>query len=193
MQFKKIAFFVISATILFTGCDSKKEEKSKEEAKQVKKEVVKKEQMKFTLTTTSDININLEKTKDGMIFKGLEEKVVLLNFWATWCPPCRSEIPHLNNLQTKYKDNFEIISLAMGERDGNMTSKDKMDSFMKEYKINYKITNTEENFKVSKVMGGISTIPTMFLFDPKGKVVQKYVGVVPEEMMELDIKKAIGK
>jgi thiol-disulfide isomerase/thioredoxin len=183
MQFKKIAFFIISATLLFAGCDSKKEE-----AKQVKKE-----QMKFKLTTTSNININLEKTKDGMIFKGLEGKVVLLNFWATWCPPCISEIPHLNNLQTKYKDSFEIIAVAMGERDRNMTSKEKMDSFMKEHKINYNITNTEENFKVPKVMGGISTIPTMFLFDQKGKVVQKYIGIVPEEMMELDIKKAIGK
>ncbi len=193
MQFKKIAFFVISATLLFTGCDSKNEEETNEDAKQVKNKVAKNEQKKITLTTTNAINVDLQKTKDGMIFKGLEGKVVLLNFWATWCPPCRSEIPHLNNLQTKYKDSFEVVAVAMGERDGEMTSKEKMDAFMNEYKINYKITNTQENFKVSKAMGGVSTIPTMYLFDSKGKVVQKYVGVVPEEMMELDIKKALGK
>ncbi len=188
MQFKKIAFFVISATILFTGCDSKKEEKQ-----EVKKEVVKKEQTKFKLTTTNNAIIELEKTKDKLIFKGFEGKVVLLNFWATWCPPCKAEIPHLNNLKEKYKDRFEIIALAMGERGGKMTSSENMNAFIEEYKINYPITNTKENFLVSDAMGGIKTIPTMFMIDPTGKIVQKYVGVVPEEMMELDINRALGK
>ncbi|WP_072680957.1 TlpA disulfide reductase family protein [Arcobacter sp. LA11] len=188
MQFKKIAFFVISATILFTGCDSKKEEEQ-----EVKKEVVKKEQTKFKLTTTNNAIIDLEKTKDGIIFKGLEGKVVLLNFWATWCPPCRAEIPHLNNLKNKYKDTFEIVSLAMGEKDGNMTSVEKMNNFIEEYKINYPIANTKENFLVSKAMGEIKSIPTMFIINPMGKIVQKYVGVVPQEMMELDINRALGK
>lgn len=188
MQFKKIAFFVISATILFTGCDSKKEEDQK-----VKKEVVKKAQTKFKLTTTNNTIIELEKIEDKLIFKGQEGKVVLLNFWATWCPPCKAEIPHLNNLKEKYKDAFEIIAVAMGQRDGNMTSPEKMNAFIEEYKINYPITNTKENHLVSKAMGGIRSIPTMFMIDPKGKIVQKYVGVVPEEMIELDINRALGK
>ncbi len=188
MQFKKIAFFVISATILFTGCDSKKEDT--EEV--VKKEVVKKEQIQFTLTTADAKNIILEKTDKGMIFKGLEGKVVLLNFWATWCPPCKAEIPHLNNLREKYKDKFEIVALEMGQRGGKMSSSEKINSFINDYKITYPVTITKENFLVSKVMGDIKSIPTMFLFNKDGKVVQKYVGVVPEEMMELDIKRALG-
>lgn len=188
MQFKKIAFFVISATILFTGCDSKKEEEQK-----VKKEVVKKAQTKYKLTTTNNEIIELEKDKNKITFKGLEGKVVLLNFWATWCPPCKAEIPHLNNLQEKYKDSFKIISIAMAQRDGKMTSIEKMNAFIEEHKINYSITNTRENYLVSKAMGGIKIIPTMFMIDPRGKILQKYVGIVPEEMMELDINRALGK
>jgi len=188
MQFKKIAFFVISATILFTACDSKKEEKQ-----EVKKEVVKKAQTKFKLTTTDNTIIDLEKTNDKIIIKGQEGKVVLLNFWATWCPPCKAEIPHLNNLKEKYKDKFEVIAIAMGERGGKMTSSEKMNAFIEEYEINYIITNTKENFLVSDAMGGIKSIPTMFMIAPDGKITQKYVGVVPEEMMELDINRALGK
>lgn len=192
MQFKKIAFFVISATILFTGCDSKKEENQDNES-QVKKEVVKKVQTQFKLTKTDNTIIELEKTQDKMIFKGLEGKAILLNFWATWCPPCKSEIPHLNNLKEKYKDSFEVIAIAMGEKGNEMTSTEKMDAFIKEYKINYIVTNTKENFEIAKIMGGITTIPTMFMIDSTGKIMQKYVGVVPEEMLELDINRAIGK
>lgn len=188
MQFKKIAFFVISTTILFTGCDSKKEEKQV-----VKKEVVKKVQTKFTLTTTNNTIIELEKTKDKLVFKGLEGKVVLLNFWATWCPPCKAEIPHLNNLKEKYKDTFEVIGVAMGERGGHMTSSENINAFIEDYEISYPITNTKENFLVADAMGGIKIIPTMFMIDPAGKIIQKYVGIVPEEMMELDINRALGK
>ena len=188
MQFKKIAFFVISATLLFTGCDSKEEKKT-----EIEKKVIVEEQTKFSLTRADLQTITLEKTKDGMIFQGLEGKVVLLNFFATWCPPCKAEIPHLNNLKEKYKDKFEVVALDMGMKNGNLAPKEKIDSFINEYKINYIVTNSEENFKIADVMGGVSIIPTMYLFDTEGKTVQKYVGIVPEEMMESDIKKALGK
>lgn len=188
MQFKKIAFFIISATLLFTGCDSKEEKKT-----EIEKKVVVKEQTKFNLTKTDSQILNLEKIEDGMIFKGLEGKVVLLNFFATWCPPCKAEIPHLNNLKNKYKNEFEVVALAMGEKNGKLTPKEKLDDFINEYKINYVVTNSEENFKIADILGGVQIIPTMYLFDTKGKIVQKYVGIVPEEMMESDIKKALGK
>lgn len=188
MQFKKIAFFIISATILFTGCDSKKEEKE-----EVKKEIIKKKATNFKLTSQDLKEINLEKTENGMLFKELKGKVVLLNFFATWCPPCKAEIPHLNNLKEKYKDSFEVVAVNLGERSGGLTSKEKMETFINDFKINYIVSNSEINFDVADAMGGIRSIPTMFLFDPSGKVVQKYVGLVPEEMMETDIKRALGK
>ena len=191
MQFKKIAFFIISVSLVFTACDSKKEEST--EVKEIKKETLEKEQTKFNLTTTDLQTISLEKTANGIRFNEFENKVILLNFWATWCPPCRAEIPHLNNLKEKYKNSFEVIAVTLGGKDGQLTPKNELDAFIKEHKINYIVTNSEENYSVADLLGGVKTIPTMFLFDPSGKIIQKYVGIVPEEMMESDIKKALGK
>lgn len=191
MQFKKMLFFIISISLFFSACDSK--EKESAEVKETKKEIVKEEQIKYNLTTTDLQTITLEKTETGIKFNNLENKVVLLNFFATWCPPCRAEIPHLNNLKNKYKESFEVIALSMGGKDGNLTSKEELDKFINEYEINYIVTNSEENYQVADLLGGVKIIPTMYLFDPSGKIVQKYVGIVPEEMMESDIKKALGK
>ncbi len=191
MQFKKMAFFIISVSFIFTACDSKKEEST--EIKEIKKEIIKKEETKLNLRTTDLQTISLEKIEDGIKFDNFENKVILLNFWATWCPPCRAEIPHLNNLKEKYKDNFEVIAVEVGGQDGKLTAKNVLDDFIKEYKMNYIITNSEENYKLADLLGGVRTIPTMYMFDPQGKIVQKYVGIVPEEMIESDIKKALGK
>lgn len=187
MQFKKIAFLIISATIIFTGCDSKKENQDN-----VKKEIIKKQSI-IQLTTNDAKTLNLEKTDNGIIFEELKGKVVLLNFFATWCPPCQAEIPNLVSLKNKYKDDFEVVAVNVGDKQGVLSSSDNINSFIKENKINYIVTNTEQNFKLSNIVGKIKSIPTMFMFDKSGKLVQKYVGIVPEEMMESDIKKALGK
>ncbi|XPV69769.1 MAG: TlpA family protein disulfide reductase [Halarcobacter sp.] len=185
MQFKKIAFFIISITILFSGCDSKKE---------IVKEKV---QTKFVLSAIDSTKITIE-TKDDLI-KVLKEKdkasdkLVLLNFWATWCAPCEAEIPHLISLQKDYKDTFEIISINMGQEDNTLQTNAIMNQFIQDYGINYTVTNSLENFKLANALGGIKSIPTMFMIDKTGKIIQKYVGIVPEEMMEVDIKNALGK
>ncbi|WP_321311531.1 TlpA disulfide reductase family protein [Halarcobacter sp.] len=181
MQFKKIAFFIISVILVVTGCDSKKDEKQ---------ETIEKKEVKFEITSQLMPKITLEKTADGIDFKELKGKVVLLNFFATWCPPCKAEIPHLINLKNKYKDNFEIIAVNMGEKNGVLSEDKKIQDFIKEYNINYNVSNHNNNFKIADMMGKVEIIPTMFLFDTTGKTVQKYVGVVPEEMMETDIKRA---
>jgi len=183
MQFKKIAFLIISATLLFTGCDSKDENK----------EIIKEKQTKFTLQTHDLKNLNIEVRDKEVIVDELKGKVVLLNFWATWCPPCRAEIPHLNNLKKKYKGQFEIIGLNLGKKDGTLLSQEELNRFIEEYEIEYFVTNTEDNFDIANLVGPVVSIPTMFLVDVNGKVVQKYVGIVPEEMMELDIDNALGK
>ena len=191
MQFKKLLFLIISFTIAFAGCDSKHEEK--ESTTQMNKEIEKKEDTKILLSTIEAQPLNIEIKNNTLKIDEIQGKVVLLNFWATWCPPCKAEIPHLNNLKEKYKDKFEIIGVNVGDRDGKMTPSEKMQAFVDEYKINYLITNVDANLKVVNAMGNISIIPTMFLFDKEGQIVQKYVGIVPEQMLETDIKKAIGK
>lgn len=184
MQFKKIAFFIISVILVATGCDSKKDDN---------KEIVEKKQTKFEITSQITPKINLEKIQDGVKFEQFKDKVVLLNFFATWCPPCKAEIPHLINLRNKYKDNFEIIALDMGEKNGVVSDAQKIKDFISEYNINYNVASENNNFKIADMMGGVNVIPTMFLFDTTGKTIQKYVGIVPEEMLETDIKRAIKK
>lgn len=66
-------------------------------------------------------------------------------------------------------------------------------AFINEYNINYAITNSSENFEFAKSLGGITSIPTMYLVSKDSSIFQKYVGLVPSEMMEIDIKKLLSK
>ncbi|NWF67009.1 MAG: TlpA family protein disulfide reductase, partial [Campylobacterales bacterium] len=128
-------------------------------------------------------------TQDGknISIDELKGKVVLVDFFATWCPPCRAEIPHLVNLQTKYKDNFSIVAVLVEEDKKVEDVKD----FINEYKINYSVTVGEPNFELSKMVGGVRSLPFMIMYDKNGKYVTHYIGAVPEEMIEYDIKRAI--
>lgn len=167
--------------IIFTGCDSK-DEAQKSESKVQKVTVP-----EFNLTTNDGKNIKIIADAKGWKFVGLENKAVLLNFFATWCPPCKAEIPHLNNLKEKYKDQFEVIAVLV-EQD---KPKALIEEFIKEHSVTYPITNSKENFKLVDAVGGVPSIPTMFLFNIEGKIINKYVGMVPEEMLDSEIQKAL--
>jgi thiol-disulfide isomerase/thioredoxin len=111
-------------------------------------------------------------------FKG---KVIILDFWATWCPPCRAEIPGFIELYKKYKDKgVEIIGISLDE--GGVRD---VLPFMKEFGINYTILIG--NYKVTQDYGGIRGIPTTFVIDKKGNIRAKYVGYRPKEVFERDI------
>jgi len=109
--------------------------------------------------------------------KNYKEKVVLLNFWATWCPPCRAEIPDLIQLYEKYKENFVIIGVSL-DREGIEVVKD----FYSKFKINYPVVMG--NPEIVKSYGGISAIPTSFLINKKGEIVQTIVGYRSRDQYE---------
>ena len=104
-------------------------------------------------------NINMVYTGEGFKFEGEGEKSTLLVFFATWCPPCKAEIPHLNNLQEKYKDKFVIISVLLEENKSN----EEIANFAKYNNANFIITNSPDNFKFAQSVGGVKNIPLMFL------------------------------
>jgi len=134
----------------------------------------------------------LSESQERMLIcakKGYEDKIILLDFFATWCPPCKAEIPHLTNIQKKYKDNFEIIGILLEQNKSN----DELNNFIKQHSINYTVVNDVNGQKIANTIGNVRSIPTMFLINQKGNIIQHYLGIVPEEMLESDIKKALGK
>lgn len=111
-------------------------------------------------------------------------KKVILNFWATWCPPCKAEMPHMQQFyETKAdKQNVEIIAvnLTYAERVSNKRSK--VETFRNEYKLTFPIL-LDENGEVGKTYRPI-TIPTSYLIDTNGIIRKKIIGPMDEEMME---------
>lgn len=116
-----------------------------------------------------------------------KQKATLFVFFTTWCAPCNALIPHLNNLQEKYKDNFQIFGILL-EKKGDV----KLDEFMQRYKINYDIAIGESNFDLATVVGGVNALPLMMLYGSDAKLMNTYLGLIPQEMLDIDIQKAIN-
>jgi thiol-disulfide isomerase/thioredoxin len=112
-------------------------------------------------------------------------KVILLNFWATWCGPCRAEIPDLIALQQKYKDRLQIIGITVDDDDV---------SFIKQVvartRINYPVAMSTPEVRVQ--YGGVSALPTSFVLDTEGRIVQKHEGLRDPTLYEAEIRALLG-
>jgi cytochrome c biogenesis protein CcmG/thiol:disulfide interchange protein DsbE len=118
--------------------------------------------------------------------KDLAGKVVIVDFWATWCGPCREEIPHLNELYSEHKGKgLEIVGISM-DSDGTDGVKD----FARQFRIQYPIVMGDE--KVAESFGGIMGLPTTFIIDRKGRIAKKYIGLPPGEDMAGIVKDLVG-
>jgi cytochrome c biogenesis protein CcmG/thiol:disulfide interchange protein DsbE len=116
------------------------------------------------------------KTADGKTFRlsDYKGKVVLINFWATWCGPCRMEMPDLVKMQEKYGPRgFTIVGLA----DDQSLGLDKVAAFAKENYLTYPILLLPDS--VREQFGGVPALPTSFLLDRSGKIVWTMEGVDP--------------
>ncbi|HEX8639259.1 MAG TPA: TlpA disulfide reductase family protein [Pyrinomonadaceae bacterium] len=104
--------------------------------------------------------------------KDLNGKVVVLDFWATYCPPCIEEIPHLRELQAKYgAENLAVIGLHVGGED----DRPQVPRFVERLNIDYALA-TPENALITFIFGGEDSIPQTAVFDRGGKLVDKFVG-----------------
>ena len=128
----------------------------------------------FTLTDVSGNVI------DQNAWKG---KVVLLNFWATWCGPCRAEIPDLIKLQDTYRDQLVIVGLSVDE---GATALADVKSFVMNKKMNYPVAIVDE--KIEKLFGGISSIPSTFVLNTEGKIVQRHLGTLRADVTEQEVR-----
>ncbi|MEQ1604282.1 MAG: TlpA disulfide reductase family protein [Pyrinomonadaceae bacterium] len=112
----------------------------------------------------------------------LTGKAVILDFWATYCEPCKREIPHLNSLIAKYgKENLHIVGLNVGGEE----DRPKIAAFIANTKIDYEIAFPEDALS-NFIFSERSDIPQTAIFDRKGKLVRKIIGFSPEIQKELD-------
>jgi thiol-disulfide isomerase/thioredoxin len=116
---------------------------------------------------------------------GSKGKVILVNFWATWCGPCRAEIPDLVELQKKYKDRLQILGLVVDDEDLEAIKK-----FSSRYGINYPVALATNDIRIQ--YGGIPALPTSFVLDSEGRVVQKHEGLRDPELYETEIRSLLG-
>lgn len=116
----------------------------------------------FMLTSIDNKGIELSK------FQG---KVVIVDFWATWCPPCRKGIPDLIDIQKTYGNDVVVIGISV-----DSDTKNDVVPFVKDNSINYLIAYATP--EVVQAYGGIESIPTSFVIDQKGNIVDQHIGLV---------------
>ena len=115
----------------------------------------------------------------------LRGKVVVVNFWATWCGPCRAEIPDLVALQSKYKDTLQVIGISEDEAGVEVVKR-----FAAEHKINYPVAMVTP--EIEKMFPGIGALPTSFIIDRDSRVVQKHVGMLTARTTEYEARHLAG-
>jgi len=132
---------------------------------------------------TANFNFTLKDSNGASVrladYKG---KVVLLNFWATWCGPCKVEIPEFVEAYSKYRDKGFVILGVLSEDEP--TPKDLHD-FMSEFKMNYPVLQQHE--ELEEAFGSLWALPTSFIIDRKGQVCSKHMGPVSKDALEQEI------
>jgi thiol-disulfide isomerase/thioredoxin len=107
-------------------------------------------------------------------------KVLLLDFWATWCAPCRDEIPHFVELQSKYADQgLQIIGVSMDD------GPEPVREFYRQFKMNYPVVMG--NAKIGELYGGVLGLPIAFLIGRDGRIDSKHIGVADFSFLEREI------
>ncbi len=130
----------------------------------------------------------LESVKDGKIVNSnlFDGKVLLLTFFATWCPPCKQEIPVLNKLHSELSDaGFSVVGLSVDQQGPGTVAK-----FVEKEAIRYPVLMAES--KTTRDFGGVYGIPVAFLVNKSGNVVKKYTGYVQHKILEKDVRSLLN-
>ncbi|MDM5317683.1 TlpA disulfide reductase family protein [Fictibacillus sp. b24] len=179
MKIKSIVIMLIFAGLIGLAFYSAQEEKEEPE----------------TVENTTDEDTGLKpgskahdfslKTLDGkqIQLNDYRGKKVILNFWATWCPPCREEMPEMQKFYSDYKDkNVEILAVNLAYAE---TKKEKVGEFVEKYDLSFPIPLDEKN-TTGKQYRAVS-IPTSYFIDENGNITNFHIGPMDYEFMKAEI------
>ena len=175
MPVSRVLCVLIAAAALslaFAGCSSSKPVN----AASLKPEKDRKSAPDFSLKDADGRTVRLSD------YKG---KVVLLDFWATWCGPCKIEIPWFMEFERKYKDrSFAVIGVAMDDEGWDVVK-----PFISDLGVNYRIVQGTD--MTAQLYGGVQALPTTFLIDRLGRVASVHVGLASKRDFEDGIEKLL--
>ena len=204
-------YFYLIPTIfllLFTACNSEENAKQtdlnsssttvEKQPSGIHKPAIKKvisKEYKFTFKDLEQHSTTLSIKNDIYNFSNIKQPIVMVSLFSTWCPPCIGQIPHLSNLQKKFKNNLFILSALVHDDCSN----EKLKKFTITQKTLFFISNNQkENLKFAEMIApklGLTKdfpLPLMILF-VNGKYFTHYASTMPEEMIESDIRQVLKK
>ncbi len=136
-------------------------------------------------TKVPDFSFPSVPDKERIDIRDFRGKVVLINFWATWCPPCLKEMPSLVSLQDEYgPQGFSVIGISIDQSGPKVVA-----NMMKKIGVNYPVIIGDG--KLSRDFGGVTGVPVSFLIDRSGNVLKRYTGFVSHKDFDEDIKVVI--
>lgn len=203
---KKISILLLPIILIcFTGCEDKKPQgtlsiedtprifvqtdKLQQDEKQGNG--TKKNGDTFTLTDMEEKSSKVTAYNQKVFFHENQKPIVLINLFATWCQPCRAEIPYLNDLQEKYQEDLFVVGVLTHDK----VDKPALNAFAKQYHANYFISNSIDNDPLSLTIAKMLHLPENFsipltVMYLNGIYYTHYEGNVPVEMIEYDIEQA---
>ena len=129
--------------------------------------------LNYTIKDMNGVDVKLAS------FKG---KVILLNFWATWCGPCKAEIPAFVELQKQYANDLVVLGLSVDD------TVEQLKPYAAQYKINYPVLVGLGRDDVQEAFGPLWGIPVSFIIGRDGRICKKHMGIAPKAQFEKEIK-----
>jgi cytochrome c biogenesis protein CcmG/thiol:disulfide interchange protein DsbE len=161
-----------AATLLMTSCSS-----APAAGAAVRPVEKRKQAPDFTLKDADGKPVKLSD------YKG---KVILLNFWATWCGPCKIEIPWFMDFETRFKDRgFAVLGVSTDEEGWEVVR-----PYIERQKVNYRMVIATE--EVAQLYGGVESLPTSFILDREGRIASAHVGLVSKKEYQDDIEQLLA-
>jgi len=169
---------ILLSALALAGCGSADDKGAQADASQVGGEVG---------NLAPDFTLPRVNGGEPLTLSSLKGKTVLVDFWDTWCPPCREALPHLQELSLTYSEDLVVVGLALGQ-EGAVKVKD----FTNKHGLTFEMVIWDDDQELIKSFGGIEAIPTTFLIDADGVIQKKWEGATTKAGYEAAIKKVIG-